>query len=125
MTERKIYIRTYIALMALLVLTIASTSIELGAFNLLANLGIAAAKALLIVLFFMHLWESSTLIRLFAVGSFFWIFIMFGLSLGDYSSRPEPGSMESFAEPGEAVTAPPSERVERAIQLERPWDQTR
>lgn len=96
--EIKIYIWTYIALMGLLALTMGSIFIDLGALNPVVNLGIALAKALLISLFFMHLWESSNLVRLFAVGGVFWLLLLFGLSMGDYTTRPEGVSTTGFAD---------------------------
>lgn len=95
--EIKIYIWTYIALMGLLGLTMGSIFIDLGALNSVVNLGIALAKALLISLFFMHLWESSNLVRLFAVGGIFWLLLLFGLSMGDYTTRPEGAPAAGFA----------------------------
>lgn len=95
--EIKLYIWTYIALLGLLALTLGSIYIELGALNPIVNLGIAIAKALLIMAVFMHLWESSNLVRLFAVGGIFWLLLLFGLSMGDYSTRPEGVPTTGFA----------------------------
>lgn len=96
--ETKTYIWTYAALMVLLALTLVSVFIELGAFHPVANLGIAVAKALLIGMFFMHLWESTSLVRLFAVGGIFWLLLLFGLSMADYSTRPEGAAAAGFAD---------------------------
>ena len=48
---------------------------------------IAAAKATLVVLFFMHLWYSPRLTWLVAVGSLLWVAIMFTLTFADYLTR--------------------------------------
>ena len=107
--EIRIYIWTYTALMALLAVTVASVFIELGVFHPVVNLGIAIAKALLIMTFFMHLWESSNLVRLFAVGGAFWLLLLFGLSMGDYTTRPEGAPGTGFAgqqEPAAPEKAP-------------------
>ena len=78
---------TYLALMALLALTAGSAFIEMGIFNPILNIGIAAAKTILIVLFFMHLKSGSSVVRLAAGAGFFWLLLLFGLSLSDYLSR--------------------------------------
>ena len=71
MTEQQNPIRTYaavfIALLILLVLTIVLATLDLGPFNTVIALAIAAAKAILIALFFMHVKRSDRLIQLFSV----------------------------------------------------------
>ncbi len=79
--------RVFGALMALLVLTGALSYVSLGPFNLVLSLGIAAAKAVLIFLFFMHIHKSSGLTRLFALAGLLWIVIMLLLTFGDYLTR--------------------------------------
>jgi cytochrome c oxidase subunit 4 len=48
---------------------------------------IAAAKATLVVLFFMHLWYSPRLTWLVATGSLLWVAIMFALTFADFLTR--------------------------------------
>lgn len=48
---------------------------------------IAGAKATLVLLFFMHLWESPRLIWLIAFGSLLWLTIMFVLTFADCMTR--------------------------------------
>jgi cytochrome c oxidase subunit 4 len=48
---------------------------------------IAAAKATLVLLFFMHLWWSPRLTWLIAFGSLFWLAILFALTFSDYLTR--------------------------------------
>lgn len=74
-------------LMLLLVLTVAAAQRDLGAANVPIALAIAIAKAILIVLFFMHVRYGSPLVRLFAAGGFFWLFIMLGFILADVQAR--------------------------------------
>jgi len=61
--------------------------IDLGFMNNILMLTIACAKALLVVLFFMHVRWSSRLTWLVAMSGFFWLFIMFSITLSDYMSR--------------------------------------
>ena len=74
-------------LMSLLVLTVAAAQRDLGAANVPIALAIAITKAILIVLFFMHVRYGSPLVRLFAAGGFFWLLIMLGFILADVQAR--------------------------------------
>jgi len=44
-------------------------------------------KAMLVVLFFMHVKQASTMTKLFVVAGFFWMAILFVFTLSDYFSR--------------------------------------
>lgn len=61
-------------------------SIFPGANTLLA-LGIAFTKMIFVMLFFMHVYWSPKLIWLSAIGSFFWLAIMFAYTMQDYLTR--------------------------------------
>ena len=78
---------TYIGLMLLLTITVASTFIPLGVGNSLINLLVAVAKAALIGAVFMHLRRSGILVSLAVVVLLFWICLMYGLTLNDYMTR--------------------------------------
>lgn len=77
----------YAALMVLLASTVAVTFLGLGRWAVVANLAIAAAKAALILWFFMELARASGLIRLFAFGTLAWLAVMFGLGWADWLTR--------------------------------------
>lgn len=81
------YWLTYLALLVLLGLTIVAALVDLGPFNVVVSLLIASMKAALVILFFMHVRFSPKLTRLFAVGGFFWLLILFALLFADYVSR--------------------------------------
>ncbi|MBO0694631.1 MAG: cytochrome C oxidase subunit IV family protein [Verrucomicrobia bacterium] len=85
--QPKVYVRTCIALLALLALTWAIAYIDLGPFNLIVALAVAIAKAIVIALFFMHIKGSSRILHLAAVAGVIWLFIMISLTLSDYSTR--------------------------------------
>lgn len=55
--------------------------------NTLVALGIAFFKMTCVMLFFMHVYWSKRLIWLSAVGSFFWMAIMFAFTMQDYFTR--------------------------------------
>ena len=75
------------ALMGLLFLTLALGEVPLGKWNFFISFAIAMVKAVLIVLFFMHVRYSHGLIRIVAFAGFFWFAIMLGLTFADYMSR--------------------------------------
>jgi cytochrome c oxidase subunit 4 len=84
---KKIYFLIFGALMMLTVLTVFVATFDLGRFNAIVALSIAVFKALLVVLYFMHVRYSSRLTWAFVGAGFFWLAIMFALTLSDYFSR--------------------------------------
>jgi cytochrome c oxidase subunit IV len=74
-------------LMVLLFATVGAAYLPLGRWHVPIAMTIATAKAVLIVLFFMHLLYSHRLTMIIAVASFFWLAIMVALTLNDYWSR--------------------------------------
>ena len=87
MPTRKIYLVIWGTLMALLFLTWGVSRLNLGPFNLVAALGIAIAKMVLVILFFMHVRYSSRVTWVFAAAGFIWFLIMLDLTLSDYLTR--------------------------------------
>ena len=81
--------RCWLALIVMLALTTASAFIPLGTGNLFVSLGIAVAKALIVLLFFMELRASTALVRVFAIAGFFWLMIMIALTTADYTHRTD------------------------------------
>jgi cytochrome c oxidase subunit 4 len=81
------YLLVYLGLLVLLGATIGSAQLQLGIWNPVINLAIATVKAVLIAWVFMHLRESSGLVRLFAVGALFWLLALIALGLADWLTR--------------------------------------
>lgn len=81
------YYLVFVALLVLLAATVLAAEIEHRAANTLLSIGIAVAKALLIMIFFMHLKFAKSLIRVFAAAGFLWLGILFALLFSDYLSR--------------------------------------
>lgn len=77
----------FIALLLLLVATVGAAYLPLGPLHFPVAMTIAAAKAVLIVLFFMHVIYSSRLTKIITVAGFLWLAIMLTLTLSDYWSR--------------------------------------
>jgi cytochrome c oxidase subunit 4 len=77
----------FVALLLLLTLTVAAARHDLGQWNFPIAAAIASVKALLIVLYFMHVRQSVPLTRLVVVAGLLWLAILFTLSLTDYWTR--------------------------------------
>jgi cytochrome c oxidase subunit 4 len=84
---RRAYLFTYLALLLLLVATVGIAFLDLGALNSVAALTIAALKAILVALFFMHVRDSGPVTRIFVGAGLLWLLILIGLTLTDYLSR--------------------------------------
>ncbi len=84
----KHYVGTWAALLVLTAATVGVAYLDLGLANDLVALAIAVGKALLVILFFMHVKESSRLTKLTVAAGFFWLAILIGITLTDYLSRP-------------------------------------
>ena len=85
--SRKLYFGVFVALLCLTGITYGLASIDLGPGNAAVALAIAVSKALLVVLFFMHLRSSPKLTWVVAVGGVFWLGILLTLTLSDYLTR--------------------------------------
>ena len=83
----KIYLAIFIALIVGTSLTTWAAFQNFGPFNIVIALGIATAKATLVVLFFMHARYGTKRTRLVIVCAIFWLAIMLALTLSDYQTR--------------------------------------
>lgn len=89
--SKKVYFLIFGALMVGTGLTVLAAFKDLdhifpGA-NTVVALTIAVIKATLVVLYFMHVRYSSRLVWVIVVSGFFWLGIMFALTMSDYLSR--------------------------------------
>lgn len=83
----KLYVGVFLALIALTITTVAVSKVELGEYNFVVAMTIAVIKGTLVVLFFMHVKQSSSMTKLFVVAGFFWMAILMVFVLSDYLSR--------------------------------------
>jgi cytochrome c oxidase subunit 4 len=83
----KLYLVIIFTLMVLTVATWLIAFLNLGIFNPVVALTIAVIKAVLVILFFMHVRYSSKLTMVTVGAGFFWLMIMITLSLSDYLTR--------------------------------------
>ena len=82
-----LYVLIVLTLMVLTCATWSIAFINLGIFNPVVALTIAVIKAVLVILFFMHVRYSSQLTKVTVAAGFFWLMILITLSLSDYLSR--------------------------------------
>lgn len=83
----KLYYTIFGALLIGTIITVAVAFVDLGPMNNVVMLGIACTKALLVVLYFMHVRWSTRLTWVVAGAGFFWLLILFSLTMADYASR--------------------------------------
>jgi cytochrome c oxidase subunit 4 len=81
------YRLVFAALMVLLVVTVAAAFVPLGFLNMPVAMLIASVKAVLVILFFMHVKFASRLTKVFVAATFLWLAILFVMTFGDYLSR--------------------------------------
>jgi cytochrome c oxidase subunit 4 len=89
----KTYLAIFLALMVGTALTVAAAFVDLGALtgfaalNDIVMLSIAVAKAVLVILFFMHVKYSGRLTALTVASGFVFLAILMGIVVLDYASR--------------------------------------
>jgi cytochrome c oxidase subunit 4 len=83
----RIYWGVFLALVAGTLLTVYAAVHDLGAWNTPIALFIAGTKAMLVILFFMHVKYSSKLTWMFVAGGFIWFVIQVVITMTDYVSR--------------------------------------
>jgi len=81
------YYKVFGALIIGTILTVAAARVDMGALNNVVMLLIACTKASLVILFFMGVRHNTPLTKVVVVAGFFWLFILFGLGMGDYLTR--------------------------------------
>jgi cytochrome c oxidase subunit IV len=80
-------VSAWLALLALLALTVTLAYMPLHAFNAVAALLIASIKALVVAAVFMELRHRSPRTLIFAAAGFFWLGILLWLGLMDFLTR--------------------------------------
>src|SRR6476646_7870541 len=84
---KRIYYTIFAILMFCTYLTVQIAFFDLGALNVVAALTIAVFKAVLVVLFFMHVKYSTKLTWAVVAGGIFWLGILLVLTMSDYLTR--------------------------------------
>jgi cytochrome c oxidase subunit 4 len=92
MSERILSVTTYaVVLAALVLLTLLTVGVSFlplaGGWHIAAGLGIALVKGGLVVLIFMHAWQSSKLTWAVIAVAICWLLILVALTFADYLTR--------------------------------------
>lgn len=83
----KVYFAVFLALMAFTALTVFAAFVNLGPLNNFVALGIAVAKATLVILYFMHVKGNTKLVPVVILSGLFFLFILFLFLAADYGTR--------------------------------------
>jgi cytochrome c oxidase subunit IV len=91
----KLYYTVFAALIVGTVLTYLAALLDFGFFNNVVMLAIAVTKMLLVMLFFMGVRWSSRLTWVVAGSGFFFLLILFTITMSDYVTRGwVPGTLK-------------------------------
>jgi len=81
------YSIVFVSLLIGTALTVVAAYIDLGIFNPVVALAIACTKAVIVILFFMHVKYQSNLVKLTVGAGFFTFLVLITMTLSDYVSR--------------------------------------
>jgi cytochrome c oxidase subunit 4 len=84
---RRVYYAVFAALIAMTLVTVWVAYFDLGALNAVVALTIACFKATLVMLYFMHLRYSSSLIWIAVGAGVAWLLLLVAITMSDYMSR--------------------------------------
>src|SRR5437588_4277246 len=82
------YALIFFSLLVFTGVTVFAAFQDLGKFNAPVALIIATIKAVLVILFFMHVKDSSRLTKITLTAAIFWLGLLLGLTMTDYLTRP-------------------------------------
>ncbi len=84
------YFGVFAGLLLLTGINVWISTLELGSLKKILIMGIATVQAVLALLFFMHLKYDNMLNRTIFLSSFFFLLLLFALSMGDIATRIPP-----------------------------------
>jgi len=83
----RVYHAIFVTLLVLTGVTVWVAGLDLGPLNTAVALGIATVKALLVVLYFMHVRYASRLTWVFVAAGLFWLVLLIAGTMHDYQTR--------------------------------------
>jgi cytochrome c oxidase subunit 4 len=86
-TPARTYLFVFGGLLVLTVITVLAALQDFGFLNTPIALTIAVGKATLVVWYFMGVRYNTPLTKVVVVSGFFWLLIMFGITMSDYLTR--------------------------------------
>jgi cytochrome c oxidase subunit 4 len=81
------YMMVFGTLLVFTGITVGAAYVDLGVLNPIIALGIASFKAVVVILFFMHVKYQSRLIKMTVGAGFFTFLVLITMTLSDYISR--------------------------------------
>ncbi|MCY3770578.1 MAG: cytochrome C oxidase subunit IV family protein [Gemmatimonadetes bacterium] len=81
------YLTIFAALLVLTAVTVWVATVDLSIFNTVVAMAIASVKAILVILYFMHLKFSPGQTKLAAAAAIFWLLILLIITFFDYIGR--------------------------------------
>lgn len=81
------YMLVYVTLLVFTGITVLAARFDMGVLNPVVALGIASFKAVVVILFFMHVKYQSRLIKMTVAAGFFTFLVLITMTLSDYISR--------------------------------------
>ncbi len=81
------YVLVFGTLLLFTGITVGAAYVELGVLNPIVALAIASFKAVVVILFFMHVKYQSRLVKMTVGAGFFTFLVLIGMTLSDYMSR--------------------------------------
>ncbi len=81
------YCMVFGALLVGTLITVVAADIDLGIMNPVVALAIACTKAVIVILFFMHVKYQSNLVKMTVGAGFFTFIVLITMTLTDYMSR--------------------------------------
>jgi cytochrome c oxidase subunit 4 len=110
-----IYLAIFATLLVMTGVTVAVAYVDFGVMNIVIALAIAAFKASLVVLFFMHVKYASKLTQLASVLGFVWLALLLGMTSSGIFTRDWVGAAPGWAmQPLEAGAAVQHEATDGA-----------
>ncbi|HLQ39254.1 MAG TPA: cytochrome C oxidase subunit IV family protein [Planctomycetota bacterium] len=94
-----LFLRVLIALLILTGITVGSSRIDFGGANMLISMVIACIKASLVIAIFMHVWWDTAINKIFFLGSFLFLSLLFTFTLADYATRGRDEQMHRIKAP--------------------------
>jgi cytochrome c oxidase subunit 4 len=82
-----LYLLIWLILMVLLVATVVVAAVHIPYFGFVIAMGIAILKAVLVIMYFMHVRFSSPIVWAFSGAAFLWFAILIALTIQDYMTR--------------------------------------
>ena len=82
-----VYVAAWLVLILLTGVSVLSAFLGIGVYAPAIQYGIAATQAEIVFILFMRLKGPPSLKWIFAGAGFFWLMILYGLSMTDYASR--------------------------------------